>query len=125
MQMILVAEDDKATRDVLQQALEEDTDWTVTTVADGSKLLEVLSTVAPSLILLDVNMPGLDGIRVYRLLREQEATQRVPVLFITSYPLAVRKAKLSGAFDCLEKPFEIDELRAKVATLLTHGNKPD
>jgi CheY-like chemotaxis protein len=125
MQMILVVEDDKATRDVLQQALEEETDWAVTTVADGNKLLEVLSTVAPSLILLDVNMPGIHGIGVYRLLREQEATQHVPVLFITSNPQAVRKAKLSGAFDCLEKPFEIDELRAKVATLLAHGYNPD
>src|SRR5690348_3974399 len=80
MKAILVAEDDASARELVKDALSEVPEWVVTAVEDGAKLLEMLGTVNPSLIVLDVNMPGLSGLEVYRLLRQAEGGSSVPVL---------------------------------------------
>jgi DNA-binding response OmpR family regulator len=115
---ILAAEDDAAIRDVLVAALGEVEGWVVTAVADGMKLLGALGSLAPDLILLDVGLPGLSGLEIYRLLREREASRDVPVLFITATPGEVKKARLSGSYACLPKPFDLDTLLARVAEML-------
>ncbi|HKC73898.1 MAG TPA: response regulator, partial [Chloroflexota bacterium] len=84
MKAILVVEDDQATRLLLRDTLSEVEGWVVTVVEDGAKALEALNSVQPHLIVLDVNMPGLDGLAVYRLLRERANLAEVPVLFVTA-----------------------------------------
>jgi DNA-binding response OmpR family regulator len=115
---ILAAEDDEAIRAVLVAALNDVAGWVVTAVSDGVKLLEALVSLTPDLILLDVGLPGLSGLEIYRLLREREASQDVPVLFVTATPGEVKKARLSGAHACLSKPFDLDTLLGRVAEML-------
>jgi DNA-binding response OmpR family regulator len=118
MYAILVAEDDSAIRRLLAVALGEHEGWAVTTVPDGSGLLQALDSLRPDLILLDVYMPGPDGIEAYRLLREREGLAQVPVLFVTVAARRVREARLDGPHDCLPKPFDLDDLLGRVEAML-------
>ena len=124
MKIILAAEDDEPIRKILRDALGEVPGWTVTAVPTGSELLEMLGSVLPDLVLLDVNLPGVDGIEVYRMLREREGMADMSVLFVTAQPERVRDADLDGNFAVLPKPFGIDDLFARVAGMLGEP-KPD
>ena len=116
MKAILVAEDDKAARALLKDALSEVEGWVVTAVENGAKLLDLLDTVQPHLIVLDVNMPGISGIEVYRLVRERTAFE-VPVIFVTAEQPR-RASELSGSFRWLAKPFDVDVLIGTAVNLL-------
>lgn len=116
LKAILVAEDDKAARGLLKEVLSEVEGWFVTAVEDGAKLLELLDKVQPRLIVLDVNMPGVNGFEVYRLVRERTAVE-VPVIFVTAEQPR-RVGELDGTFRWLAKPFDVDVLIGTAADLL-------
>lgn len=117
MKAILVVEDDRATRALLKDALSETDGWVVTAVEDGAHALETMNNVQPHLIVLDVNMPGIDGLELYRLLRERDGLAEVPVLFVTAAPRETIN-QLDGAYRHLPKPFDVDELVAHAAELM-------
>lgn len=87
---------------------------------DGPEGLQRAALVRPDLILLDVMMPGIDGLETCRRLKENAATWDIPVIFMTS--LAEPEAKVAGfragAVDYVSKPLQIDELAARVTTHL-------
>lgn len=118
MPAIVVAEDDEAIRTLLLEALGERDGWVATAVRDGERLLEALDSLRPDLILLDVNMPGLNGIEAYGLLRQRKGMEEVPVLFVTVVTETVRRAHLTGPHEILAKPFNLDDLLARVEALL-------
>ena len=85
--------------------------------ASGEEALQLLADKDFALVLMDVRMPGLDGFATARLIREHEATRRVPLILLTGTPReapAVTNGYLSGAVDWLSKPVEPETLRAKV-----------
>jgi two-component system response regulator MprA len=112
---ILVAEDDAAVADSLAHALTRD-GHRVTVAADGLRALA--SAGGQDLIILDVLMPGLDGLEVCRRLRSR--SDQPPILMLTARDLVGdRVAGLdAGADDYLVKPFALAELRARVRALL-------
>jgi CheY-like chemotaxis protein len=114
---ILVAEDDSAARALVKEALSEVPQSVVTAVEDGAMLLELLGTVNPDLIVLDVNMPGLSGFDVYRLIREREGSATVPVLFVSAQE-RTQARDLQGPFSWLSKPYDVDDLVRAAAELL-------
>jgi len=114
---ILVVDDDATIRMLLTDAFDDRGGWSVTAVADGPAALAALDTLRPALIVLDVGLPGLDGIEVYRLLRRREGLGAVPVLFVTAANRA-RADGLEGPFRWLSKPFRLADLDAAVDTLL-------
>ncbi len=114
---VLVADDDRAIRESLARALELE-GYDVATVVDGVEALTRVRRDTFDALVVDVMMPGVDGLAVCRLLRAEG--DRTPVLMLTArVETSDRVAGLdAGADDYLAKPFELDELLARLRALL-------
>jgi two-component system response regulator MprA len=114
---VLVVEDDERVRDAVARALRFE-GYEVDTAVDGVDGLDATARVEPDVIVLDVLMPGTDGLTVCRRLRERG--DQTPVLMLTArHEVTDRVAGLdAGADDYLVKPFALDELLARLRALL-------
>ena len=81
---ILVADDEQEIRDLLDHFL-KDKGYEVILASDGEQALQLAETENPQAIILDVRMPGLDGLEVCKRLKEKEETKFIPVIFITGF----------------------------------------
>ena len=117
MTRVLIVDDDPAVRAALDRALRLD-GYEVELAADGREALDRVAEVRHDAIVLDVAMPGLDGLQVCRRLRD--AGDRTPVLMLTARDAVDdRVAGLdAGADDYLVKPFALKELKARLRALL-------
>ncbi len=113
---ILVVDDDPGIVSFLRRGLIFE-GYTVETAGDGSEALAKLRDKVPDLIILDIMMPGIDGIEVSRRLRQ---VSDIPILMLTAKGTLSDKVAgfNSGADDYLVKPFEFDELLARIRALL-------
>ena len=114
---VLLAEDDRAIRDSVVRLLTLE-GYQVTAVADGIQALAAIHKESPDVIVLDVMMPGIDGLAVCGVLRAEN--DRTPILMLTArVDTSDRVAGLdAGADDYMVKPFEADELLARLRALL-------
>jgi DNA-binding response OmpR family regulator len=116
---VLLAEDDPETAAVIKATLEERLPLTVDHVTNGALVLDEIIATHPDLVILDVSMPGLNGIDVFDLLRASASTVDVPVLFLTALPdRAMQAFDRIGMRDVMAKPFDADALVARVDELL-------
>ncbi|CAM3811933.1 response regulator transcription factor [Nocardiopsis rhodophaea] len=114
---VLIADDDRAIRESLERALELE-GYQVRTASDGVEALASVHAQPVDLLVLDVMMPGVDGLGVCRVLRAEG--DRTPILMLTArVETPDRVAGLdAGADDYLPKPFDLDELLARLRALL-------
>jgi DNA-binding response OmpR family regulator len=116
---VLVAEDDPDTAAAIKATLEERLPITVDHVTNGALVLDQIAATHPDLLILDVSMPGLNGIDVFDLLRGSARALDVPVLFLTAMPhLAEQVFAHAGTHDVMSKPFDADALVRRVDDLL-------
>ncbi len=94
----------------------------ISTARSGLEALESVRDHTPHLIIMDVMMPGMDGFEVIERLRRVPETDRIPVLVLTGYSDALRRAKEVGAHDVMLKPFEKNVFINKVIHLLQQGS---
>ncbi len=116
-QNVLLAEDDRAIRHALERALTLE-GYQVTAVADGVEALAQAHRTPPDVLVLDVMMPGIDGLQVCRVLRAEG--DRTPILMLTALvETQDRIAGLdAGADDYVVKPFDVEEVFARLRALL-------
>jgi len=114
---ILVVDDEPDILEFLQEIL-EDEGYSVVTTDKGEYVEKLHNGGLPHLILLDMLLSGKDGRQIVKYLKSQEETKHIPVIMCSAHPSAEKTARAAGAEDFLAKPFEIDELLAKVAQYL-------
>ncbi|MEN5043040.1 putative bifunctional diguanylate cyclase/phosphodiesterase [Pseudomonas koreensis] len=120
---VLLIVDDYPENLISMRALLQRQDWHVMTAASGFEALNLLLEHDVDLVLLDVQMPGMDGFEVARLMRGSQRTRLTPIIFLTANEQsqdAVIKGYASGAVDYLFKPFDPQILKPKVQALLEH-----
>ena len=114
---ILVVDDEPDILEFLQVILEEE-GYAVLTSNKGEFLEQLDLGDLPDLIIVDVLLSGKDGREIVKHLKRQEETKHIPVIMFSAHPSAEQTAREAGAEDFLAKPFEIDDLLAKIANYL-------
>lgn len=117
--VILIVDDNEYGRDILKRLLITK-GYQLAFAANGVEALSKAAKLTPDLILLDIMMPGMDGFEVCRRLRQDSVMAEVPIIMLTALddPKARMQGIEAGADDFITKPFDRDELRARVKTIL-------
>ena len=124
-QTVLIVEDDAVTRDLFRRQLQKQ-DWTVDLAENGKVALARLEQCRPSVILLDLMMPEMDGFQFLEALRAQNADTSIPVVVVTARDLsAADRQRLTGsAIQVLRKgTFRIEELVAELRRVTSPGTR--
>jgi DNA-binding response OmpR family regulator len=114
---ILVVDDERDVRGLLSDFLTEE-GYRVILATNGAEAMGLAELENPEVILLDINMPGIDGIEVCKKLKAQEKTQFIPIIIITALEDSGFIAYLEGADDFVSKPFNLVELTFRVRSML-------
>jgi DNA-binding response OmpR family regulator len=117
--VVLAADDDEDILELIAFRLER-SGYTVLQARDGEEALELARASLPDLAVLDVMMPKIDGFELTRRLRENEATNRIPIILLTAraQEADIQRGFDAGADDYIRKPFSPQELRARVQAIL-------
>jgi DNA-binding response OmpR family regulator len=121
---ILVVDDDPDILQYVKMNLERE-GFETATASNGIEALQMAAAHPPALVLLDVMMPGMDGLTTLRHLRNDAATSSVPVVMLTARALAKDRVKGLdlGADDYITKPFAVEELIARVGTVIRRAQQ--
>jgi CheY-like chemotaxis protein len=117
---ILIIDDEDDIREVAAMSLETVAGWEVMVANSGAQGLVRAAQYQPDAILLDVMMPGMDGPTTFRELRNNPATARIPVLFLTAKVQATDRRRFAdlGILAVLVKPFDPMSLSTQIASVL-------
>ncbi len=117
--MIWCVDDDSTIRDIEVYTLEQ-TGFQARGFADGASMLEALETEMPELIVLDIMLPGMDGVEILKNLRSNPNYRKIPVIMATAKGTEIDKISglNSGADDYLVKPFGVMEMVARIKAVL-------
>ena len=112
---VLIADDDHNLRQLLTEALPKHK-FEVYQAADGNETWDTVKNLRPDLVLLDIMMPGMDGLEICQHMRENPQTRNIPVIMLTAKAQLKDKLKgiESGADDYVTKPFDPLELQARI-----------
>jgi len=115
---LLVVDDEPQIREILRDLLAEK--FEIMEGADGLEAVRLAQELRPDVILMDVMMPGLDGISAVKRLRENDETRPIPVLMLTAANSTRQRIRAFdlGADDYISKPFEVDEVIARIQSKL-------
>ena len=116
---ILVVEDQPDSRQIIRDMLTP-TGYEITEAENGEQALAAIAKQRPELILMDIQMPILDGYAATRLIKADPALRSIPIIAVTSYALSgeEKKARAAGCDDYVPKPFSPRELLAKIRQYL-------
>lgn len=114
---ILIVDDEELTVKLIREFIESmDDTLEISEAYNGFEAGRLVQSFKPDIVILDIMMPGLDGIAVCTQIKEDPLTRNIDVIAITGYhtPENVERVKASGASMCLRKPLDLDELREAV-----------
>lgn len=116
---ILIVEDNEMNRDMLSRRLER-RGYAIECAMDGNEGLQKATAVAPTLILMDMSLPGIDGWEVTSRLKADGATREIPVIALTAHAMSEdrEKAIRAGCDDYDTKPIDLPRLLGKIERLI-------
>jgi CheY-like chemotaxis protein len=117
---ILIIDDEEVIQIVIQECLEELTQWNVLTASSGSEGIEIARSQIPDVILLDVLMSGMDGITTFQKLQEDPTSKAIPVILLTAKVQSDEQAQFSqlAIAGIITKPFDPMTLAEQIAEML-------
>jgi two-component system, cell cycle response regulator DivK len=117
---ILVVEDQPDNRQIIRDMLAP-TDYEITEAEDGQQALEAIAKQRPDLILMDIQLPIIDGYTATRKIKANPGWRSIPIIAVTSYALSgeEKKAREAGCDDYVPKPFSPRQLLAKIRQYLS------
>lgn len=120
MKHILIIDDEDDIRDVAQVALETVGGWRVSTASSGLEGMAYMQTMLPDAVLLDVMMPDMDGIEVFKRMQTEANTQTIPVILMTAKTQAGDQQRFLdlGVTAIITKPFKAMLLADQIAEIL-------
>lgn len=120
---ILLVDDDATIRKIARTSLEKDGAFEVAVATNGEECLQLTEEIMPSLILMDMFMPGFDGPSAFQKLQENKALAQIPVVFLTanSSEQDSNHLKKMGAAGVLTKPFQPSQFSSQVRQFLPNG----
>jgi len=123
-QKILIVDDEMATLLPLKRSLESE-GYIVTEACNGYEAIKKSKSEMPELIILDLMMPGMDGIEVCNQLKKDALTEKIPIIMLTARDEIKDKVKglETGADDYVTKPFHLDELEARIRNILKRSRE--
>ncbi|MCR4394156.1 MAG: response regulator transcription factor [Dehalococcoidales bacterium] len=113
---ILIVDDDSSISSLLADAFQEQ-GWLSCSAASGEEALKILLTKQPNLVILDIRLPGMDGLEVCRQIRKHQSVPIIMLSVVNDVPTRIECLEL-GADDYLTKPFSVGELIARIKTVL-------
>ncbi|NJN43387.1 MAG: response regulator [Anaerolineae bacterium] len=124
MAKILIAEDERDIRDLITFTLRF-AGHDVTAASNGAEAVEQVEKIMPDLIMLDVRMPKMTGYEACEVIKSQETTKHIPVVFLSAkgQDTEVRTGMEVGATDYILKPFAPDKLTERVSEILAKHSK--
>src|SRR5512138_1995240 len=112
---VLVVDDVAETRENIRKLLQFEADIEVVgTARTGREAVQLTDELKPDVILMDINMPDMDGITATELIRQRNPVSQIIILSVQGDPNYMRRAMLAGARDFLTKPPSVDELTAAI-----------
>ena len=117
---ILVVEDQEDNRQIIRDMLAQ-TDYEISEAENGEEALAEIAKQRPDLILMDIQLPIMDGYTATRRIKADRALRSIPIIAVTSYALSGedKKAREAGCDDYIPKPYSPRELLAKVRQYLS------
>ena len=120
---ILLVDDHPISIQVAEAFLER-AGYAVIRAEDGERALALAQSTAPAAILMDLNMPGMDGLEVTRRLKADPATRAIPIIALTAYAMRgdEERARAAGCDDYVPKPIDRQRLLATIARHVPGGS---
>lgn len=117
MTTLLIVDDEKAVRYAFKRTFSNE--YTIRTAESGEQAVQVIAAEEPAAVLMDIRMPGMDGLTALSLIKKSHP--HLPVIMVTAYAdsSSAMQAMKDGAFDYVAKPFDNDELRSIIAKALS------
>ena len=121
---ILVVEDNDKNRKLIRIVLKSK-NYEILEACDANKALELLETWIPDLILMDIGLPGMDGLELTRQLKQTESTKDVPIIAVTAHAMMGDEEKIlaAGCDDYISKPIKVGEFPATIEGFLEKFKK--
>jgi CheY-like chemotaxis protein len=125
LRTLLYVEDNPANLKLVEQLIARRSDMRLLSAGDGNLGIEIARASQPDVILMDIGLPGISGIEALRILRQDPATARIPVVAISAnaIPRDIEKGLEAGFFRYLTKPIKVDEFMDALNAALASAEK--
>jgi len=116
--VVVIGEDDEPIAVLLRDSINDEQGYQAVVVSDGALVLETVRQVHADLLILDIMMPGLNGLEVYDRVRADPDVEQMPVLFVSAVSAAYDdEFKKRGIKDVIDKPFDLNDLLERVRVM--------